>query len=165
MSVVSVNTFTYTAGYLTANLIRSVTDIIKAVGLDPGDLPHDTLDRGLKKWVETEDLQALVLEIYSKSTNKLIGRFDFDLDYTYSTGDTRNFWLDTDEVRFAIRKAGLTATGCSHAVIAETKPGRPDVPGWAPATFRSTEGLTRHAVGTVLGAGSAAAGLSYYSRS
>lgn len=165
MSVVSVNTYTYTAGYLTANLIRSVTDIIKAVGLDPGDLPSDTLDRGLKRWIETEHLQKLVLEIYSRSSDRLVGRFDFDLDYTYSSDDDGSFWLDIDQVKFAIRKHGLVPSNCSYAVIASTRAGRPDVPGWSPTTYRSTDGMTRYAVGTAIGAGSAAAGLAYYSRS
>ena len=165
MSVVSVNTHTYTAGYLTANLIKSLTDIIKAVGLDPGEMATDTLDRGLKRWIETEDLQKLVLEIYARSSNALVGRFDFDLDYTYSTGDSGGFWLDTGQVTFAIRKAGLSPAGCSYAVVATTKPGRPDVPGWTSTSFRSTDGMTRHAVGTAIGAGAAAAGLAYYSRS
>ncbi len=165
MSVVSVNTFTHTAGYLTANLIRSVTDIVKAVGLDPGELESDTLDRGLKVWIGTEDLQKLVLEIYNRATNKLVERFDFDLDYTYSSGDDGSFWLDTDQVKFAIRKAGILPSGCSYSIVATTKPGRSDVAGWSPTTFRSTDGMTRHSVGTAIGAGSSAAGLAYYSRS
>jgi hypothetical protein len=165
VSVVSVNTFTHTAGYLTANLIRSITDIIKAVGLDLGDLPAQTLDRGLKTWIESEHLTKLVLEIYSRSTDNLVGRFDFDLDYTYSTTGDGSFWLDTEQVRFAIRKAGLQPINCSYNVVATTKPGRPDVVGWSSATLRSTNGFTRHAVGTAIGAGAAAAGLSYYSRS
>lgn len=165
MSVVSVNTFTHTAGYLTANLIRSVTDIIKAVGLDPGDLPSQTLDRGLKVWIEDEDLTKLVLEIYNRSTDKLVERFDFDLDYTYSTGSDGTFWLDTDQVKFAIRKAGLLPTSCSYRVVATTKPGRRNVDGWSDTTLRSTDGMIRHAVGTAIGAGSSAAGLAYYWRS
>lgn len=165
MSVVSVNTFTHTAGYLTANLIRSVTDIIKAVGLDPGELPSQALDRGLKVWIEDEDLIRLVLEIYSRSTGRLVSRFDFDVDYTYSTGSDGRFWLDTDQVKFAIRKAGLLPSNCSYGVVATTKPGRRDVEGWSSATLRSTDGMTRHAVGTAIGAGSSAAGLAYYSRS
>jgi Bacterial HORMA domain 2 len=165
VSVVSVNTFTHTAGYLTANLVRSVTDIIKALGLDPGELPSQALDRGLKIWIETEDLTKLVLEIYNRSTDGLVRRFDFDLDYTYSTGSDGTFWLDTDQVRFAIRKAGLLPSNCSYSVVATTKPGRPDVEGWTSATLRSTDGLTRHAVGTAIGAGSSAAGLAYHSRS
>jgi hypothetical protein len=165
MSVVSVSTFTHTAGYLTANLIRSITDIVKEVGLDPGELPSQTLDRGLKVWIESEDLTKLVLEIYERSTNELFKRFDFDLDYTYSTSSDGSFWLDTDQVKFAIRKAGLLPSSCSYAVVATTKPGRPDVEGWSPTTLRSTNGMTRHAVGTAIGAGSSAAGLAYYSRS
>lgn len=165
MSVVSVSTFTYTAGYLTGNLISSVTDIIKAIGLNPGDLPHDTLDRGLKVWIESEHLQKLTLEIYSRSTDLLVGRFDFDLDYTYSSGDTGSFWLDTEQVKFAIRKQGLIPSGCAYRVVTTTKPGRPNVAGWSSTTLRSTDGMTRNAVGTAIGAGSAAAGLAYYSRS
>jgi hypothetical protein len=97
------------------------------------------LDRGLKVWIESEDLQRLVLEIYSKSTDKLVERFDFDLDYTYSTSDTGTFWLDTDQVTFAIRKAGLLPSGCLYRVVATTKPGRPDVlAGRAPPSGRPT---------------------------
>lgn len=165
MSVVSVNTFAYTAGYLSANLVRSVTDIIKGVGLDPGELAHDTVDRGLKVWIESEDLEALHLEIFNRRTGEPVGRFDFDLDYSYSTADTGSFWLDTDQVKFAIRKHGLLPSGCTYRVVATTKDGRPDVPGWSRTTLRSTDGMTRHTVGTAIGAGSAAAGLAYYARS
>lgn len=164
MSVVAVNTFTHTAGYLTANLLRSVTDIVKAVGLDPSELPGQALDRGLKAWIESQHLEAVVLEIYARRTDRLIGRFDFDLDYAYSAGSDGRFWLDTDQVSFAIRKAGLTPSGCSYRVVASTRPGRPDVEGWTSTAFRATDGLTRHAVGAAIGAGTSAASVAYYSR-
>ena len=165
MSVVSVNTFTYTAGYLAANLGRSLNDIIKGIGLNPGELDHETIERGLKVWIQSEHLEAVHLEIFSRATDRLVGRFSFDLDYGYSSGDTGNFWLETDQVKFAIQKHGLIPSGCSFQVVTTTKPGRPDVEGWSTTTLRSIDGMTRNAVGTAIGAGSAAAGLAYYSRS
>jgi hypothetical protein len=162
---VSVSTFTYTAGYLSSNLVRSVTDIVKTSGLDPMDLHPEVLDRGLKAWIQSHDLTELHLEIYDSRTDALVQRFDFDLDYTYGSTSTGAFWLDTGQVKFAIFKAGLLPSGCKCRVVATTKPGRPDVAGWSSATLRSTDGMTRHAVGAAIGAGSAAAGLAYYTKS
>lgn len=161
---VAVNTFTYSAAYLTSNLLRSMTDIIKSVGMDPGGMQSQVLERGLKIWIESQDLTQLHLEIYDRRTDGLVKRFDFDLDYTYGSTSTGSFWLDTEQVKFAIFKAGLVPSGCDYRVVTTTKPGRPDVAGWSTTSLRSTDGMTHHSVGTAIGAGSTAAGVSFYSR-
>ena len=60
-------------------------------------------------------------------------------------------WADTDALRYAIAKAGTVAASCDYRVLLQTKANRPDVPGWSPATFRSTDGFVRHSVGTTIG--------------
>jgi hypothetical protein len=164
VSVISVNTFVHSAGYLAANIGRSLVDIIRGLGLDPGELDHETVERGLKAWIESRHLETVHLEIFSRRTNELVGKFAFDIDYGYST-DTSSFWIETEQVQFAIRKHGLLPSGCSYRVVTSTKRGRPGVEGWSNTTLRSVDGLTRNPVGTAIGAGSTGAGLAYYSRS
>lgn len=106
----------------------------------------------------------MVLEIYNSVTEELEGRFDFTIVRTYGEDDDGGFWLDTDEVRFAIRKAGLTPTNCGYRVVCDCAPGEPAVAGWRNTTFRSTDGFTTHAVGTGITAGSVGVGLAYYTR-
>jgi hypothetical protein len=166
MTVVAVDTRTYTSTYLAGNILRSVTDIVKGCGLDPGSFTHTkTLDLGLRTWLESGHLTTVTLEIFGTRTKELAGRFDFTIDYGYGSGDDGGFWLDTDQVKFAIRKHGLVASGCEYRVLVTTKAGSPDVAGWASTSFLSTDGFTRYSVGTAIGASSTAAGLSYYSRS
>ena len=49
-------------------------------------------------------------------------------------------------VRYAIIKAGVVPSACRYDIKVKNKQGRPDVEGWGPCSFRSTEGFNRYAV-------------------
>lgn len=161
---VSVNVYTHTVTYVTDKMMSSLAVIIRRSGLDPEKLHDDwhVIERGLKKWIETQDLERLILEVFNPRTDVLVGRWDFDIYYGFGSEDDGSMWLDPDAVKYAIKKYGLNPSGCDYHIVATTKPGRPDVPGWSKTTLRSTDGFTRQSVGTIIGAAPLGTGVAYW---
>lgn len=164
MSTVNVSTAVYSATHVATNMLRGLKQIVAGCGLDASKLvgQWSVLEAGVAAWVNSRHLEELVLEVWdTTSPNRLIGRFDFTIDYSYYGGDGE-LWLDPDTVAWAIRKNGSYPSGCDYRIVADTAPGAPHVDGWSDTTLRSTDGLRRHSVGTALGGGSMGAGLSYW---
>jgi hypothetical protein len=149
-SVINVNLYTYSVTFVTGKILHSLKEIIRESGLSPEKLTDDwpDLQRGIKTWLETRDLEQLILEVYDPRNNVLIKRWDFDIDYSLSGDGT--MWVDTDDIRYHIRKAGLWPSTCEYCIKAITKPGRPKVDGWSNCTLRSTNGLVRYSIGTTI---------------
>lgn len=150
MTSVAVNTYTQSVTYVADNILKSFKDIIRLSGLDPSKFVDDweTNLRALKTWLGTGDLEKVVLEVYNPSTGALVVRWDIDIVYGWS-GDG-GFWTDTEQLRYHIRKAGLAPSDAAYDIILKTKPGRPDVAGWGPGSFRSTDGFVRHSLGSTI---------------
>lgn len=161
---VTVNTYTHTTTYITDKMISSLQLIIRESGLSPSKLAHDwgTIERGIKTWLGSRDLRAVTLEVFDPTTDGLVGRWDFDIVYDYGSDGSGGIWVDTDAIHFAIKKAGLWPSQCAYRIVTDTRSGRPDVAGWSPTTLRSTDGFTRHAIGTTIGAIGAGTGTAYW---
>jgi len=161
---VVVNTYTHSTTYVANNLLLCLKDIVRLSGLDPTKLAGDfpVLERGLARWLETRHLEAVSLEVYNPTTDVLVGRWDFPIVYGWASDATGSFWVDTDQIKYAIRKQGLWPSTCEYRVIADTKAGRPDVPGWSNTTYRSTDGFVRQSIGTTLDAHGLSASAAYY---
>ena len=159
---VVVNTYTHTVTHVAARMMLTLKEIIRGIGLDPGYLTDQwpTLERGLTAWLTSQHLQRVVLEIFHPTTKALVARWDLDVIYGY-TGDG-SLWADTDAIRYSIAKAGLVAGRCEYRIVVTTKPGRPAVDGWGPATLKSTDGFTRYAVGSTIGGNGIAAQAAYW---
>ena len=151
MTNVAVNTYTHSVTYVSDNILKSLKDIIRLSGLDPSEFVGnwDTHMRGVQTWLNTGDLETVQLEIYNPKTDALIFRWDIEISYGWSGGDG-NFWTDTDQLRYAIRKADLAPSEARYRFLLQTKPGRPDVIGWSKTTARSTEGMIRQSLGTTI---------------
>lgn len=165
-TAVSVNTFTYTASYITDKLLHSLQKLIRLSGLSPERLTDDwdALERGFKRWISDHHLSMVTLEVWRPSTDDLVGRWDFEIQYGYDAEGSGGMWVDTDAIRYAIAKAGLWPSSCRYRVLATTLPGRAEVAGWSSTTFRSTQGFQRHSIGTTIGAPGAATGAAYWRR-
>lgn len=150
MTSVAVYSFTHSVTYVADNILKSLKDIIRLSGLDPARLVEDwsSTMTALTTWLTSRDLQRVVLEIYDPKTDSLILRWDIDVAYG-AEGDGR-FWTDTDQIRYAIRKAGVAPSAASYSIKMDNKPGRPDVPGWSPCAYRSTDGMVRHSLGSTV---------------
>jgi hypothetical protein len=165
VSAVAVSTAVYSATHVATNMLRGLKQIVAGCGLNTSKLvgQWSVLENGVATWVNSRHLDELVLEVWdTKNPNKLIGRFDFAIDYSYYGNGDGDLWLDPDTVAWAIRKNGSYASGCDYRIVADTKPGAAAVTGWSNTTFRSTDGMRRHSVGTALGGGSMGASLSYW---
>ena len=151
MTSVAVNTYTHSVTYLADNILKSFKDVIRLSGLDPARLVADweTNMRALKTWLGTGDLERVVLEVFNLRTGSLIVRWDIDVVYNWSSGDG-SFWTDTEQLKYHIRKAGLAPGDAAYDILLKNKPGRPDVAGWGPGSFRSTDGFVRHSLGSTV---------------
>ena|SRR5579871_959776 len=161
-TAVSVNTYTHSVTYVTDKLLKSIKDIIRLSGLDPSKFVDDWdwMERGIKKWLETQDLEKVILEVYDPKTDGLVGRWDFEIYYGYR-GDG-SFWLDPDLIRYNIKKQGAIPSQCAYRLLTTTKPNRPDVLGWTRTPSRSTEGFVQQSIGTAIDGSGLSAGASYW---
>lgn len=151
MTTVTVNTYTHSVVYVADNILKSLKDIIREVGLDPSKLmgDYETNMRALRAWLSSQDLRQVNLEIYDPNTDVLITRWDLDIAYGWSADDG-SFWTDTDQLKYAIRKAGVAPSTARYRLLMDNKPGRPDVNGWSPTTYRSTAGMVRQSLGSTI---------------
>ncbi|MFO1089362.1 hypothetical protein SAMN02745194_02559 [Roseomonas rosea] len=165
MTSVAVNTYTHSVTYVADNILKSLKDIIRLVGLDPTEFVGDweLHMRGVQTWLNTGDLETVKLEIYNPRTDALIVRWDIDIAYGWSGGDG-GFWTDTEQLKYAIRKAGLVPSEARYRLLLQSKPGRPDVAGWSKASGRSTEGMVRQSLGTTVEHSGLGASTSYLRR-
>lgn len=150
MTSVAVNTYTHSVTYVADNILKSFKDIIRLSGLDPAKFANDWASnmRAIKAWLGTGDLEKVVLEVFNPRNGALIARWDIDIVYGWS-GDG-SFWTDTEQLKYHIRKAGLAPSDAAYEIILQNKPGRPDVVGWGPGSFRSTDGFVRHSLGSTI---------------
>lgn len=150
MTNVAVNTYTHSVTYLADNILKSFKDIIRLSGLDPAKFTNDWESnmRAIKTWLGSGDLEQVFLEVFDPRSNALIVRWDIDIVYGWS-GDG-SFWTDTEQLKYAIRKAGVAPADATYDILLKNKPGRPDVPGWGPAAGRSTDGFVRHSLGSTI---------------
>jgi hypothetical protein len=151
MSAVAVYSYTHSVTYVADNILKSLKDIIRLSGLDPQKLIGDwvVLLRGISRWIESKHLEQVTLEIYDPATDGLLFRWDISISYTWSV-DAGTFWTDTDQLRYAIRKAGLAPSQADYRVLVHNTKGRPDVDGWSPTSYRSTDGMIRQSLGTTI---------------
>lgn len=163
MTSVVVNTYSHSVTYVADNILKSIKDIILLSGLDPGAFVGDWQSnlQAMQTWLNSRVLLGVKLEIYNPKTNELIVRWDIDVVYAWSGGDGE-FWTDTEQLRYAIRKVGLASSEVKYSVTLSVKPGTPDLPGWSDATMRSTQGMVRQSLGTTVEHSGLGASTSYW---
>jgi HORMA domain-containing protein len=160
---VSVNTYTYSVIYVTEEMMRSLKDIIQLSGLSLTNILNrwESVENAIHTWLSSKTLEKVTLEVYSATTNKLVVRWDFDIEYSYSSGDDGSLWADADAIRHAIQKAGAFASTCRYEFKLFAPRGS-SVAGWGPGSYRSTDGFSRYCVGTTIGANSLASTTSFW---
>jgi hypothetical protein len=159
-----VDTYAYTVTYVTDKLLLSVKEIIRESGLSPSKMSTGwaSLERAVSAWITSKHLSQIMLEIFNPNTGALVCRWDLDIIYGY--GGDGSLWVDTDAIKYHIRKAGLIPSTCDYSIIMRVKPNAPEVQGWGDGKLRSTDGFSRYSVGTTIGGSGLAAGLAYWGR-
>jgi hypothetical protein len=163
---VVVNTYAHSVTYVTDNILRSLQDIVRLCGLNPAKIADEwsTLERGIKTWIESKHLETIVLEVFNPQTYSLVGRWDIEIVYDWK-GDGGRFWVDTEQIKAAIKKAGVWPSESKYRIVCTNREGRPEVIGWSPTTLRSTTGMIKQSLGTTIEHSGLGAGASYYRRS
>jgi len=160
---VVVNTYTHSVTYVADKMLHALHQIIRESGLNPEKLADDwnTLQLGISTWLGSRHLESVTLEVFHPNTDNLVGRWDFEI--YYGTAGDGAMWVNTEDIRYHIRKAGHWPSLCDYRIITSTKPARPDVSGWFSTTFRSTEGFVRQSIGTTIDGNShISAGTAYW---
>jgi hypothetical protein len=100
---VYVSTRTHSVTYVTDKLLTSLKTIVRESGLNPAHLTDQwaVLERGIKRWLETEDLEEVHLEVFDPETDRLAGRWDFEI--FYSDSGNSEFYADTDAIYYHLR--------------------------------------------------------------
>ncbi len=150
MTSVAVYSYTHSVTYVADNILKSFKDIIRLSGLDPTNLIESWNSKmlALTTWLQSGHLECVVLEVFDPTTDRLIGRWEIDVVYGAS-GDG-SFWTDTQQIKYHIRKAGIWPSQARYQLLMQNRDGRPDVAGWGPAEYRSTEGFVRHSLGSTI---------------
>lgn len=163
-TTVSVNTYTHSVTFLSDNILKSIKHLILMIGLDPAYFIGEwgLFDRGLQTWIKSQHLKGATIEIFNKYSDALVFRYDFEIDYSYGSGDDGDFWVDTTPIKNAVYKAGITASSCNYCIKLRNSPGRPDVDGFSPCNFRSTDGFMQQSVGTTIGTNYLASNSTYW---
>lgn len=161
-SYVIVNTYAHSVTHVTDKLLTSIKNIIRQSGLSPEKLTSEwtVLESGVKRWLETQHLEHVHLEVYDPRTDGLIGRWDFEIYYSFTQEGA--FWVDPEAIYYHILKQGIWPGSCEYRVVATTKSGRPDVSGWTSTTLRSTDGFVKQSIGTTIDGSGLSAGTGYW---
>lgn len=151
MTTVSAYSYTHSVTYVADNVLKSLKDIIRLSGMDPTKLADewDSTHRAIKAWLDSEHLEKVILEIYNPATGALVLRWDIDIVYQWSSSDGA-FYTDTEQLRYHIRKAGVAPADARYDILLKNKPGRPEVAGWGPGSFRATDGMVRQSLGSTI---------------
>ena len=162
---VIVNTYSHSVTYVAENLQKTLKNIVVLSGLDPGQMIEGwaSTNLAISTWMQSKDLEKITLEIFKPTNNELVGRWDIEIAYGWSADDGR-FWVDTEQIKTAIRKAGVHPSSCGYALLLKTKPGRPDVAGWGTGSYRSTDGFVKQSLGGTVQHSGLGADASYYRR-
>lgn len=165
MTTVSVYSYTHSVTYVAGNILRSLKEIIRLSGLDPGHLAGqwEVLLAGISTWIQSKHLETVTLEIYDPVSDALIVRWDIEVSYSWNA-DAGSFWTDIDALKYAIRKTGLLPSQARYRVLVAYKAGRPDVQGWSDTSFRPIDGMVRQSLGATIEHNGLGAATSYLRR-
>lgn len=164
---VVVNTYAHSVTYVADNIQKTLKNIVLLSGLNPTKVTDDweSTNRALKTWLDSKHLETIVLEISDSTGKNLIGRWDIEVTYGWNGDDGSNFWVDTDLIKAAVRKAGQHPATCEYRLLLLNKPGYASVSGWSSTSFLSTAGFTRQSLGSTVEHSGLGGSTSYYRRS
>jgi hypothetical protein len=154
---------THSIIFLSDNLRNTLREVIRENGLSPEKLMQDwdTIERGIRKWLETGHLTNVVVEFYRPGGSDAAARWEFPITYAGSGVDD-DMWRDKNYLRQLIAKATRPTSGCSYRIVLSTSFGAPVVPGFSDCTFLSTGQLTARPCGTVIATAHLTAGVTYW---
>lgn len=149
MTGVNTNSRVHSLNFVSNNTLKSIKDIIRESGLDPSKMIGDSkvLLDGIRKWMDSGDLESVILEIIDPMSDNLIVRWDLEIVYDEFQSDNV-FFVDTEQIKLAVSKAVSLPSSAKYKIVVVTKPGSKDISGWVPCNLRTTDGMVRQSFGT-----------------
>lgn len=156
-------TYAYSVAYVTDNMLRSMRQIVTAIGLNPNKFLGlwETYSQGIEMWLADGDMKSMTLEVYNPVTNVLIQRWDMDVCYSERDGDGSFFWTDTDQIARAIENAGVCPVDAEYSILVGTRQGARVLSNWCYVQERSTHHMVRQSLGPNIEANGLGTSLSY----
>lgn len=157
-----IDTKAYSVSFLADKLMHSVKEIIRESGLDPTKLARQwtTLERGIGRWLTSQDLLKVSVEIYHPKKNRLVGRWDMDIIYAYDGDGTLG--CNLNPIRQLIEQEGTVPEQCDYRVLIVAKEGAEDVIGWDDLDSCDAGEVRPKRLGHLLWAGDMAVDYSYW---
>jgi hypothetical protein len=159
----SAYTYSHNVVFLSDNLRNALREVIRENGLSPDKLMQDwdTVERGIRVWLESRDLTSIVVEFYRPGATSVSGRWDFPVGYA-GLGVDDDMWPDKAYLRQLIAKSARPSSDCTYRVVLCTRPGAPSVSGFSDCTFLATGALAARSAGTIIAAGQLTAAATYW---
>jgi hypothetical protein len=164
---VIVNTYAHSVTHVADNMLHSLHQIIRESGLSPEKLVGEwkSLRLAISTWLNSGHLRMVILEVYDPAVGFPDGliapRWDFEI--YYGSAGNGSMWVNTEDIKYHIRKAGMWPSQCEYRVVLTTSPNEPYVTGWSDTQLRSTAGFIRQSIGTTIdGNGHISAGSAYW---
>lgn len=156
-------TYAYSVPYVTDNMLRSMRQIVNAIGLDPSKFLNlwETYSQGIEMWLADGDMRSMTLEVYNPVTNILIQQWIMDVCYSDHDGDGSFFWTDTDQIARAIESAGVCPIDAEYIIYVGTRPGARVLNNWCSVQESSADQMVRQSLGQNIEANELGASLSY----
>ena len=156
-------TYAYSVAYVTGNMLRSMRQIVTAIGLDPNKFLNlwETYSQGIGMWLADGDMRSMTLEIYNPVTNILIKRWIIDLRYSDLDGDGSFSWTDTDQIARVIESNGVCPIDAEYIICVGTRPGARVLNNWCSVQERSADHMARQGLGQNIEANELGTSLTY----
>ncbi|MCW5962498.1 MAG: hypothetical protein KIT83_00560 [Bryobacterales bacterium] len=157
-----IDTKAYSASFLSDKLMYSLKEIVRESGLDPAKLTRQwtTLEKGIGRWIVSQDLLKVSVEIFHPRKNRLVGRWDMDIIYAYGGDGTMG--SDLNPIRQLIEQEGSVPEECDYRVLIVAKEGAVDVGGWDDLQAYDAGDVRPKRLGHLLWAGDMAVDYSYW---
>lgn len=165
MSAVSTSTYlrTHTAAFVSDKLRNLLKILIQYHSLNPTALVDswtNWVDRAARAWLETDDLDSIVIEFYKPGTTIALARWDFPIRYDGNGVD--EMWIDRQFLQDSFAKSTAPPAGCIYRVLLVPRRGARELSGMQDASFFSLNGLAPRDVGTVIATPDIMASARYY---
>jgi hypothetical protein len=160
-----IDTKAYSVAFLADKLMYSVKEIIRGSGLDPVKLTRqwNTLEHGITRWLGSQDLMRVSVEIFHPRKNRLIGRWDMEIIYGYGGDGTMH--SDMNPLRQMIEREGQAPEDCDYRILIVAKPTADEVNGWGDLNEYDIGQNKPRRLGYLLWAGDTAVDYSYWKKS
>lgn len=151
-SVVTANIAARSVVWCANESLRVLLQIVQSRGLPIDDL-HEDLEfysKGLRTWMATHHLKAVLLEVWEPDSDKVLERYDLVFDYRPFVAEAEEqFETHIEKLMEALPAKELPA-GCRYRIVLKKNPEAPDLPGWGSTRLRSADHLQRKTLGDVI---------------